>query len=131
MGGAAFHRGARVLQGGVRRRRPTARDEMIRFLLRFLGFWILAGGFVALVVDGTRSIAASDLVVTSARAGWTALSSGSYSLVETRLMALAPWLWADLLSPILDFPLFVVLGVFGLLLMALGRGRRRSRYEVD
>lgn len=105
-------------------------EAMIRFFLRFLGFWVLAGGFVALVVDGTRSIAASDLVVTSARAGWTAVSAGSYGLVEARLSALAPWLWADLVSPVLDFPLFVLLAVLGLLLMALGRGRKRSRYEV-
>ena len=30
---------------------------MIRFLLRFLGLWLLAGAFVALVLDGVRSIA--------------------------------------------------------------------------
>ncbi len=104
---------------------------MIRFLLRFLGFWLLAGGFVALVVDGTRSIAASELVVTSARAGWTAISAGSYGQMEAHLSALAPWLWADIVSPLLDFPLFVVVAVLGLLLMALGRAPRKSRYAAD
>ena len=30
---------------------------MIRFVLRSLGLWILAAGFVFLVYDGTKSIA--------------------------------------------------------------------------
>ncbi|MEW6257696.1 MAG: hypothetical protein AB1592_17210 [Pseudomonadota bacterium] len=110
--------------------RTTAREKMIRFLFRFLGFWILAGGFVALVVDGTRSIAASALVVTPARAGWTSLSPVSLDMVRTRSSDIAPWLWADLLSPILDLPLSLLLGLIGVSLLALGAGRRRSHYDV-
>ena len=36
---------------------------MIRFLAASLGYLLLAGGFVAAVVDGTRSIASSRLLV--------------------------------------------------------------------
>ena len=34
---------------------------MIRFVFRFVGLWILAAGFVALVRDGTNAIAANSL----------------------------------------------------------------------
>lgn len=110
--------------------RTTAREKMIRFLFRFLGFWILAGGFVALVVDGTRSIAASALVVTPAHSAWTSLSPASLDKVRAWMSALAPWVWTDIAAPILDLPLFALLALVGLLLLAIGNTRRRSRYEV-
>ena len=37
---------------------------MLRFLSRFLGFWLVAAALVAGVVDGAKSIAASALVIT-------------------------------------------------------------------
>ena len=37
---------------------------MIRFILRSLGLWILAAGFVFFVYDGTKSIAGNQLYVT-------------------------------------------------------------------
>ncbi|MBS7541018.1 hypothetical protein [Ancylobacter lacus] len=95
---------------------------MIRFLLRFVGLWVLAGGFVALVVDGTRSIASSDLVMTPLGEAWFAAGPGSLarfqSLVETRL---SPVVWEYAAVPLLMAPLAAVLGVAGLLLILLGR----------
>ena len=38
---------------------------MLRLLIRFMGLALLAGGFVALVVDGTRSLAGGSLYVTT------------------------------------------------------------------
>ncbi|WP_245454223.1 hypothetical protein [Aquabacter cavernae] len=108
-----------------------AREKMIRFLFRFLGFWILAGGFIALVVDGTRSIAASELVVTPARTAWTSLSPSSLEATRAAISNMAPWAWADLVGPLLDLPLFVLLAALGLVLMAIGNVRRRSRYQVS
>ena len=43
---------------------------MIRFVFRFIGLWVLAAGFVALVRDGTKSIAANAFVVTSLTEDW-------------------------------------------------------------
>src|SRR5262249_29846382 len=34
---------------------------IMRFLLRFIGLWVLAGAFVALIIDGTASIAGGSL----------------------------------------------------------------------
>ncbi|OYX11887.1 MAG: hypothetical protein B7Z15_10965 [Rhizobiales bacterium 32-66-8] len=104
---------------------------MIRFLFRFLGFWILAGGFVALVVDGTRSIAASSLVLTSARSAWASVAAGSLTQMQTQVAAIAPWAWSDLLGPALDIPLFAVLAVVGLVFLAVGRRKIRSRFDTN
>ncbi len=97
---------------------------MIRFLLRFVGLWVLAGGFVALVVDGTRSIASSDLVMTPLGEAWFAASPTSLarfqSFIET---SVSPAVWEYAAVPLLMAPLAAVLGVAGLLLILLGRPR--------
>ncbi|WP_029350574.1 hypothetical protein [Bosea sp. 117] len=99
---------------------------MIRFVLRFVGLWLLAGGFVAFVVDGTRSIASSEIVMTPFGEAWFAVSSGTLArfqeLVTTKLSA---DVWERLGVPLLAAPLFAVLGIAGVLLLLLGRARRR------
>ena len=55
---------------------------MIRFLFRFLGFLILAGGFIALVYDGTKSIAGSAFVYTPLGQIWTNIHSKSLQLLQ-------------------------------------------------
>lgn len=103
---------------------------MFRFLLRFVGFWFLAGGFVALIVDGTRSIAASALVLTSAGDAWFAVSPGSLAAMEASTRKISPALWDSAIAPALSAPAFLVLLIFGIVLMMLGRVRERSRFEV-
>lgn len=97
---------------------------MIRFLFRFVGLWILAGAFVALVLDGVRSIASSEIVTTPLGVTWLATSPDSLtrfqSFVEARVSA---GVWETLVVPVLGAPLFVVAGVLGLLLMLIGRPR--------
>lgn len=94
---------------------------MIRFLFRFVGLWILAGGFVALVLDGVRSIASSEVVTTPLGVTWLATSPDSLArfqgFVET---SVSPAIWETAAVPVLNAPLFVVLGVLGLLLMLIG-----------
>lgn len=104
---------------------------MIRFLFRFIGFWLVAGGFVALIVDGTRSIAASALVFTSAGDAWFALSPGTLERAETSGRASLPFVWNTALLPMLSLPAFLLLVVGGIILLALGRVRERSRFEVS
>ncbi|WP_245504780.1 hypothetical protein [Aquabacter spiritensis] len=99
-------------------------------MFRFFGFWILAGGFVALIVDGTRSIAAARLTFTSAADAWSAVSPDTFALARARLTDLSTWAWPDVAAPLLGLPLFVLLCGLGFLLLAIGRARRRSRYEV-
>ena len=105
---------------------------MIRFTLRFIGFWFLAAALVALVIDGTKSIADSAMVTTS---------TGSYlrEYAPTTLQQLefgvqnnlgSPLLWDYFFVPLLGWPAFVLLGLIGILLTLLGR-RRRYRTMAD
>lgn len=104
---------------------------MIRFLFRFSGFWLMAGAFVALVVDGTRSIAASQLIFTSAASAWSALSPNSLDLAQAKVRALSAIAWTGVAAPLLSLPLFLLLGVLGVLFLAIGRARERSPFDAD
>jgi hypothetical protein len=103
---------------------------MIRFFLRFTGFWLLAAGFVALIVDGTRSIAASSLLLMSAGDAWFAVSPGSLAALEAWARARSPALWDSGITSVLSVPAFLLLLVLGIVLMTLGRVRERSRFEA-
>ena len=103
---------------------------MIRFVFRFAGLWILAAGFVALVRDGTKSIAANALFLTSLADDWTNLHPGSLEqlklIVTQRLEPYAGgWVWDPVILTILAAPTFVVLGAIGSLLILIGRKKKR------
>ena len=96
----------------------------LRFLLRVLGLLSLAGAFAALIVDGTRSVAAERLVTMSLGRLVTVVAPDGFvkfhALVETH----APMLWDPVLVTILLLPTWCVLGALGLILMALARPPR-------
>ena len=100
---------------------------MIRFLLRFAGFWLFAAALVAAVIDGAKSIAASQAVLTPLGEAWAQLAPDS--LAEARRGVEEglgqPWLWELLAEWMLAAPAWLVLGLIGLILMLLGRRRRR------
>jgi hypothetical protein len=98
---------------------------MIRFLLRFLGLLVLAGGFVALVIDGTRTIASNQIRITPLRDHWIEWHAPSLQMLQTNVERYVPWLWDPLIVSILGAPTFAVLGVVGAFLLLIGRKKRR------
>lgn len=100
---------------------------MIGFLFRTIGYMTVAGGFVGLMVDGTRSIAASAIVFTSA-------SSLGLRLFAERYVLLQPWvernihplLWDPVLAALLRLPASVLALALGFLLLWLGQPSRRQ-----
>lgn len=101
---------------------PIQRDpSMIRFLFRLLGFLILAGGFVALVIDGTRSIAAGAIAFTPLETAWS--SASPETLASARASAGGA---QGALDWVLAQPACAMLGVIGMLFMLAGRRRRRK-----
>lgn len=100
---------------------------MIRFVFRFLGFWILALGFILLVYDGARYIANSRVDFTSVGYVWSSIHQNSLLLLQPAVERhLAPWLWQSVLQPyFLEQPAWLVLGILGVLLMLIGRKKRR------
>jgi hypothetical protein len=98
---------------------------MIRFLLRALGLLSLAGAFIALVLDGTKSIAGNKIVVTPLGQTWSDLHSTSLQLLEAGVTRrVAEWLWDPVLLSILTSPTWLVLGILGVVLLLLGRKRK-------
>ena len=55
---------------------------MIGFFSRFVGLWLIAGALVALVVDATKSIAASTLTVTPLGLAWASINPASLMSVQ-------------------------------------------------
>jgi hypothetical protein len=104
---------------------------MIGFMARFVGLWLIAGGLVAVVIDATKSIAASALTVTPLGLAWYNLSPATVMLaqefVQRRIEPyVGPWLWDPLIQWLLLLPTWAVLGGFGFVLAWLGRRRRPS-----
>ncbi|MCC7345961.1 MAG: hypothetical protein IT538_01050 [Variibacter sp.] len=98
---------------------------MIRFLLRFVGFAVLAAAFVALIYDGTRSIAANQVTYTPLGPLWTQVHAASLQWLQSTAEHYGPaWLWSAAAAPLLSVPAFAVLTVIGALLMLVGRKKK-------
>jgi hypothetical protein len=98
---------------------------MIRFILRSLGLWILAGGFVFFVYDGTKSIAGDQIYITKLGDVWNAVNSSSLQLLQPAIERhVAQWLWDPVLLSVLTAPTWLVLAVLGAILMLLGRRKK-------
>ena len=102
---------------------------MIGFLSRFVGLWCIAGALVALVVDATKTIAASTLTMTPLGLAWSNFNPASLmsaqEFVQRRIETYTGhWLWDPLIQGILLLPTWAVLGAIGFLLTYLGRRRR-------
>ena len=104
---------------------------MIGFFSRFVGLWLIAGALVALVVDATKSIAASTLTVTSFGYAWHSLNQASLMAVQQFVQRdieayIGHWLWDPVIQWFLLLPTWAILGGIGFLLTYLGRKRRRK-----
>jgi hypothetical protein len=99
---------------------------MIRFLLRTLGLLLLASAFVFLVYDGTRSIAANQLVYSKADEVWSLVHAASLQQLQPWIEQRAPrWLWDPVMTTLLGAPAAVILATLGAILMLLGRRKRK------
>ncbi len=94
---------------------------MIRFLLRTVALLILAGAFVALVLDGTRSIAASGLALMDVATLLGSLAPRQLAALQPAAEQLHPLAWDPVLANILKLPSFLVLAVLGTGLLRLTR----------
>jgi hypothetical protein len=99
---------------------------MIRFLLRTLGLLFLASAFIFFVYDGTRSIAANLLVYTRVDEVWSLLHPASLQQVQPWIEQHAPhWAAEPGAAAVLGAPAAVVLGIAGMILMLLGRRKKK------
>jgi hypothetical protein len=102
----------------------------LRFLLRLIGTCLVAAGFVALVIDGTRSIADGNLALTTFGDTLFGLDPSVPGTLQGWIQGGAPWLWDPVTVWILAQPAFAVLAVIGAILVLLGRPSRRHRLDA-
>ena len=98
---------------------------MIRFVFRFVGLWILAAGFVALVRDGTKSIAGNALIVTNLAKDWTEIHETSLEQLKVLIERHAgPSIWELASAYLLGAPSWLVLGIIGSIFILIGRKKK-------
>jgi len=97
----------------------------MRLLLRIIGTVLIAFAVILLIIDGTKSLGANGLVYTSLGDAWTQMHVQSLEAVK---LFLTSRLFGPILEPvvsaILSFPGWAVIGIPGLLLAWAGRSRR-------
>jgi heme A synthase len=96
-------------------------------MLRIAARILLVVALVALVSDGTRTLATDGgLVVTSFLEHWTDLAPASLEAVKRTLsLKVHPTLWDGFLAPLFALPAWLVLGATALILAYVARKRRR------
>ena len=97
---------------------------MLRFLARILGFLLMAGGFVALVYDGARSIANNGPRVTTLSELLFTLFKDRAGALQASVEGVAPWLWNLLVLPLTLAPAAVIGLALGAALLWLGQPGR-------
>ncbi len=99
----------------------------MRFLLRLTGTWMLGMALVLLIMDGTKSMAANALMITSMGDVWTMVHAASLSGFQAAV-ASSPvkFIWGPVIQPVLSWPGWAVLGLPGIILAFLGRSKKNA-----
>jgi len=98
---------------------------MIRFLIRFLGLILLAAAFILVIYDGTKSIAANSISITTVQALWALVHPSSLARLKPLIVPYANGLlWDPVTVSVLAAPAWSLLGVAGILLLFLGRKKK-------
>jgi hypothetical protein len=97
----------------------------MRLILRVIGTWLLALALILLIVDGTKSLSANGVILTALGDSWTALNADSLAAARGFF---ASRFFGPMLGPgfegLVKLPGWIVLGVPGVILAAMGRSRR-------
>ncbi len=101
----------------------------MRLVFRIAGTWLIGLALVLLVIDGTKSLAANEIIFASLAQAWTQIHAPSLEAVEgffaSRYFA---QLLDSAMKALLSYPAFAVLGVPGVVLALMGRRPRRERF---
>lgn len=103
---------------------------MLRFIFRLAAMVALSISVIMAVIDTTRSVAASALVMTPLNTSWLAVSPDTRAAFESFVRAKASPLVRDgAVAWVLAQPGFAVFAVLAFLLYAIGYRRRRRGAE--
>lgn len=96
------------------------------FIFRWLGTLLILFALVAFAMDGTKSLAENEIVLTPLGQHWHDLNAPSLVNAQAAVERyVAPFLWDPVMITILQWPTWAVLGVLGIFLFWIGRRRER------
>jgi hypothetical protein len=98
---------------------------MIRFLLRALSLLVLAIAFFFVIYDGVEFIVNQRLKPIKVDAAWAMVNQNSLNQTEQWLSQHVPWFWDPFGQTLFDQPIWLVLGVLAVVLMLLGRKKKK------
>lgn len=98
---------------------------MFSFLFRGIGFVLLAAAAMFAVIDGTKSIAASSLQLTSLGSTWKDTNPQSLLKIQQAVESTIAVAWNPVMTTLLALPTSLVLALIAFLFLKLGKGRRR------
>ena len=105
------------------------KDGDMRLLLRVVGTLLIACAVILVIIDGTKSLGSNGLVLTPLGDTWTQIHPASLEALKSFLGSrLFGPLLETVVTAILGFPGWAVIGVPGLLLAWAGRSRRERVY---
>ncbi len=100
---------------------------MIRFLFRLAAMVALAIAVVMAVLDATRTVAASHLVLTPLQASWSGVSPDTLAAAEAFVRdRIQPLVWDTAVAWVLGQPGFAVFAALALLLYMIGYKSERK-----
>lgn len=105
----------------------------MKFLLRVIGTWFLGLALVLTIIDGAKTLAGSALAITPLAKTWSDVHADSWNaLLEYLATTLAAYPQAlEAVKLFFSMPSWGVFAFVGLLLLILGRRRRRSDRFVE
>jgi hypothetical protein len=103
---------------------------MLSLPTRLAGLLLIAAALVAAVVDGAKSIAASELVVTPLGQTWFQIDRAGLGAVQQWIQAevepwLGGWVWRPAIQSVLALPTALSAAALGALLIVVSTRRRR------
>lgn len=107
---------------------------MFRFLFRLMATVSLAVAVIMAVLDATRTIAVSRLVLTPLGESWASVSPSTLEETQSFILEkIHPLVWNPVMTFILGQPGFAVFGVLAFLLYAIGHKpeRRIGRFVAE
>lgn len=105
---------------------------MIRFVFRLAAAIALSVAVIMAVLDATRTVAVSRLVMTPLDTSWTTASPDTFAATEAFVRdKTSPALWDTVLMPVLNLPGFVIFAALAFLLYAIGHRRRPGRFTAE
>lgn len=98
---------------------------MLKTLVRWLGIWLLAAGFVGFVIDGVRWLANREVAMTPLGTVWYTLDAAGLNTFQAVVERYTlPVLWDPVMIWILQTPAALVAVLLGLALIVIGRKRQ-------